>query len=218
MRHTVNAQKTKVTNESHTTDNKLKPGTDLIITCSLPVGSFDQTLITFNEDSTNVSNYTLTQDTTNLKILVLKYHWKQNSRYQLIFNEGSVTDIYGDKNKKFPKIFQEDKPDNYGQLNLKVNIPDTSKAYVVELLNNKQIVVHTDPITKSTTLNYKNYPIGKYNIRVIYDTNKNGKWDSGNVKHKEYPENIWLYNKDITIRSNWDAEETLDIPKEVKPQ
>lgn len=198
-----------------TVDNKLKPLTDLVITSNLPVQSFDQSLITLNEDSSNVSKFTLTQDTGNIKRLILKYPWKQNVRYQLIFNEGSLTDIYGGKNnKKLPKIFQEDKPDNYGQLALKITIPDTSKAYVVELLNDKKAVVHSDPVVKNTTLNYKNYPVGKYTVRVIYDTNRNGKWDSGNVKKKQYPESTWIYNKDITLRSNWDAEETIVIPKE----
>jgi len=196
-------------------DNKLKPTSNLIITSNLPIESFDQSLIAFNEDSTNVSNYTLVKDTSNFKRLILKYPWKQNTRYQLVFNEGSITDIYGDKVKKLPKIFQADKPDNYGQLSLKINIPDTSKAYVVELLNDQKKVIHSDPVTKNTTLLYKNYLVGKYTVRVIYDSNKNGKWDSGNVKRKEYPENIWIYAKDITLRSNWDAEETIDIPKEV---
>lgn len=195
-------------------DNRLKPNTDLVITSSLPLASFDQSLITFNEDSTNISNYTLVQDTANIKKLILKYPWKQNSRYQLIFNEGSLTDIYGDKNKKSIKPFQIDKPENYGQLTLKVTVPDTGKAYVVQLVNDKKAIVHKDPITKNTTLTYKNYPIGKYTVSVVYDTNKNGKWDSGNVKKKLYPESIWIYNKDITIRSNWDAEETVTIPKE----
>jgi Bacterial Ig-like domain len=197
-------------------DNVLKPTNDLIITNNLPIESFDQSLITLNEDSTNISTYTLVKDTGNAKKLILKYRWKPNSRYQLVFNEGSLTNIYGDKNKKLaPKIFQGDKLDNYGQLSLKINIPDTSKAYVVELLDNQKKIVRIDPVTKNTTLQYKNYPVGKYNVRVIYDSNKNGKWDSGSVKRREYPENIWNYEKIITLRSNWDAEETIDIPKEV---
>jgi len=197
-----------------TGDSRLKPLTDLIITSNLPIQSFDQSLITLNEDSANVSNYSLKQDTGNPKRLILKYAWKQNTRYQLIFNEGALTDIYGDKNKKLPKIFQEDAATNYGQLALKVIIPDSSKAYVVELMIDKKTVIHSDPVVKNTTLNYKNYPVGKYTVRVVYDTNRNGRWDSGNVKKKQYPENTWIYTKDITIRSNWDAEETITIPKE----
>ncbi|MGZ3766521.1 MAG: Ig-like domain-containing domain [Mucilaginibacter sp.] len=195
-------------------DNKLKPNTDLEITASTPIESVDNSLITFNEDSLNVSNFTVIKDTGNMKKLVLKYKWKQNSRYQLIFNEGALTSIYGDKNKKIPKVFQLDKADNYGELTLKVTIPDTSKAYVVELVNDQKNVVRRDPITKSKLLVYKNFPVGKYRVRVVYDSNKNGKWDSGNVKQRRQPENIWLYNKDITLRSNWEAEEPVDIPKE----
>lgn len=193
-------------------DGKLKPGLNLVVTANMPVESFDQSLITLNEDSTNVSNFTLSKDT-NQRKLILKYPWKQNTRYQLIFNEGALTNIYGDKNKKIPKIFNLDKADNYGQLNLKVTLPDTGKAYVIELLNDQKKVVHSDPVTKNTIVSYKGYPVGRYNIRVVYDANKNGKWDSGNVKLKQYPEVVWVYSKDITIRSNWDAEEPLDIPK-----
>ena len=120
----------------------------------------------------------------------------------------------GDKIKKQAKPFQQDKPENYGQLSLKVTVPDSGKAYVVQLVNDKKTIVHSDPVTKNTTLTYKNYPVGKYTISVVYDSNKNGKWDSGNVKKKLYPENIWIYNKDSTLRSNWDAEETITVPKE----
>ncbi len=197
-----------------TQDGRLKPGINLLVTSNIPIQTIDNSIITLNEDSTNVSGFTITKDTATFKKLTVSYKWKPNSRYQLIFNEGALTSIYGDKNKKLPKIFQLDKADNYGEMTLKVTIPDTSKAYVLELLNDQKVVVHTDPILKSTTLVYKNYPVGKYNVRIIYDANKNGKWDSGNVKQKRQPENIWLYTKEITLRSNWEAEEPIDIPKE----
>jgi len=195
-------------------DNKLKPGVNLVATSSLPISSIDNTLITLSEDSLNVSNFTITKDTATLKKLTVNYQWKANKRYQIVFNEGSLTTIYGDKNKKLLKVFQLDKPDNYGNLTLKVTLPDTAKAYVVELLNEKKEVIHHDPITKTGLVVYKNYPVGKYNVRVIYDGNKNGKWDSGNVKQRRQPENIWLYPKDITLRSNWEAEEPVTVPKE----
>lgn len=198
-------------------DNKLKPNTDLVVTTNSPIESFEKQLITLNEDSANVSNYTITKDTS-MKKLTIKYRWRQKSRYQLIFNDGSLTNIYGDRNKKALKIFEIDKPDNYGVLNLKINVPDTaSKAYVVELLDDQKKIVRTDAVRKSTLLVYKDYPIGKYNVRVTYDSNKNGKWDSGNVKEKRQPENIWLYGKDLTIRANWESEEPIDIPKESNP-
>jgi hypothetical protein len=206
--HTINLQ------YNANLDGRLKPGTNLIATSNLPIESIDKSLITLNEDSTNISNFTITKDTSTLKRLTFTYNWKANSRYQLIWNEGALTDIYGDKNKKSLKQFQLDKADNYGELTLKVTIPDTSKGYVVELINSDKNVVRRDAILKGTTLVYKNYPVGKYTVRVIYDDNKNGKWDSGNVKKRIQPENVWIYSKTITLRSNWEAEEPIDIPKE----
>jgi uncharacterized protein (DUF2141 family) len=205
----------KITLQYNTTfDNKIKAGTTLVATTSEPLQAIDNSLVTLNEDSTNVANYTLTKDTATMRRLTFNYKWKPNSRYNLIFNEGALTSIYGEKNIKFLKQFQLDKPDNYGPLTLKVTVPDTSKGYVIELMDNQKNVVHRHPITKSGNVVYKNYPVGKYYVRVIYDDNKNGKWDSGNVKKRIQPENIWIYQKEITLRSNWEAEEPIDIPKE----
>jgi len=197
-----------------TFDNKLRPNTNLVVITNAPIQTIDNSIITLNEDSVNISNYTITKDTATMKRLTFNYKWKPNSHYQIIFNEGALTSIYGDRNKKFLKQFQLDKSDNYGPLTLKVTIPDTSKGYLIELIDNQKNVVHRDPVVKSGLVVYKNYPVGKYYVRVIYDDNKNGKWDSGNVKKRIQPENVWIYLKEITLRSNWEAEEPIDIPKE----
>jgi hypothetical protein len=206
----------KITLQYNTTgDNRIKPATTLIATSNLPIQSIDNSLVTLNEDSSNVTRFTISKDTATMKRLTVNYNWKSGSRYQLIFNEGALTDIYGDKNKKLLQPFQLDRTDNYGQVTLRITVPDTSKAYIVELLNhNDKTVVNRHSITKNSALVYKDYPVGKYNVRIVYDDNKNGKWDSGNVKERRQPESIWQYPKDITLRSNWETEEPIDIPKE----
>jgi hypothetical protein len=198
-------------------NNLLKPTNDLKITASLPIENFDNSQITLNEDSVAVavSDYTLQKDTGNFKKLTLKYRWRQGSKYELIINEGAFTSIYGDKNKRPPsKRFQIDKTENYSTLTVKVTVPDTSKAYVVQLLNEKKDVLESNPVQRNTSLIYKNLLTGKYMIRVVYDENKNGKWDSGNVHQKRQPENIWVSEKVIALRPNWEAEEAITIPKE----
>ncbi|WP_413670526.1 Ig-like domain-containing protein [Mucilaginibacter sp. Mucisp86] len=195
-------------------DSKLKPGSNLVITASIPVENFDQSLITLNEDSVATSDYTIQKDTGNYKLLNLKYRWRETSKYELILNDGALTDIYGDKNKRLTKKFQINKLDNYSQLTVKLTVPDTAKAYVVELLGEDKKLIQSDPITKNTSLVYKGILAAKYYIRIIYDENKNGKWDSGNVRLKRQPENIWLNEKLITLRPNWEAEEPVTIPKE----
>ncbi|MEB0261681.1 MULTISPECIES: Ig-like domain-containing protein [unclassified Mucilaginibacter] len=195
-------------------DNKLKPNTDLRITANLPVENIEPGLISITIDSANVPNLNVQKDPENPRVIIVKNRWRAGGKYQLVLNEAAVVDIYGDKNKRTGINFEADKPDNYSQLTLKVTVPDSSKSYAIELLDEQKNLIHSDPISKSGSIVYKNYLTGKYKIRVVYDTNKNGRWDSGNVKLKAQPENIWLYNKEITLRANWEAEEPLDIPKE----
>ncbi|WP_162276820.1 Ig-like domain-containing protein [Mucilaginibacter pedocola] len=195
-------------------NDKLKPGTDLGIIANFPLESFDQSQIQLLEDSIPVTTYTLQKDTL-LRRYNMKYRWRVNSKYQLVLNDGAFTDIYGDKNKKGGKNFTVDKPENYSQLTLKVSVPaDTGKAYIVEILEEGKNVLRSDIVTKNTTLVYKNYLTTKYTLRVVYDANKNGRWDSGNVRRREQPETIWVSPKELVLRANWEAEEPLEIPKE----
>ena len=195
-------------------DNKLKPNTDLRITANLPIESFEAGLIALNEDSVNVTNFTIRKDSLNTRNLFIKYRWRADSKYQLLINEAAVTDIYKDKNKRTGIQFVADKPENYSMLTLKVTVPEPNKQYLIELLDEQKNVVRTDAVTKSTSVVYRNFLTQKYKVRVVYDANKNGRWDSGNVKRRAQPENIWLNEKEITLRPNWEAEEPIDIPKE----
>jgi len=196
-------------------DRKLKPTSNLIITASSAIDTFDPSQITLYEDSVAVTNLTISKDTANLRALIIKYRWKPESKYILTIAEGSIAELMGNKNKKYYQPFLVDKPVNYSTLTLKVTVPDTSKQYVVEFFQDQKNILQRDVITKNATIIYKNFLTGKYSFRVIYDENRNGRWDSGSVKLKKYPENIWIDPIQVALRPNWDAEEKLLIPKEV---
>ncbi|MES2376945.1 MAG: Ig-like domain-containing protein [Bacteroidota bacterium] len=196
-------------------NSQLRPGADLKIYANVPIESFEPSLITLKEDSNQV-NYTLVKDTGTAKRFTLKYRFKPKSGYLLEIGESAFTTIYGDKNtKKQTKSFSVSKPENFSNLTLKVNVPDTTKMYVVELLDAGKNVLRSDVITKKTTLVYRNYYVGKFSLRVVYDGNRNGKWDSGSIKDRRQPENIWVYEKEFVLRPNWEMEEAVEIPKEV---
>jgi uncharacterized protein (DUF2141 family) len=198
--------------------NLLKPGTDLQIYASTPITARLPSLITLRENDTYVTNYTLVEDPNDARHLSLRYRWKDNATYLLTFSEGALTGFFGEKNPASPKRFKVDKPDNYSGMLLKVMLPDTGRSYVVELLKEQgDATLRVDQVTKNTTLEYKSIPIGKYKIRVIYDTNRNGKWDTGNVKENRQPENIWMHPKTMIFRPNFEFAEDAVIPQETSP-
>ena len=122
------------------------------------------------------------------------------------------------KIKATHRPFTADNPENYSLLTLTVTVPDTGKSYIVQLLNEKKQVLKSDIIHKKTVLNYKNYITGKYTVRVTYDDNNNGKWDSGSVKQKLQPENIWVDPDIIPLRPNWEQQTAINVPKEPTTQ
>jgi len=95
---------------------------------------------------------------------------------------------------------------------VKFTVPDTAKTYLIELLNPQDEVIKRTSIKRNTEIAYTMYSIGKYNLRVVYDENNNGKWDTGSVKEGKQPEKIWNNPNEITLRANWDLEEKITIP------
>ena len=56
--------------------------------------------------------------------------------------------------------------------------------------------------------------IGKYYVRVVYDDDKKGKWDAGDVKEIKQPENVWNYPEEIYLIAHFDIEQKISIPKD----
>jgi hypothetical protein len=198
------------------TDNiigtKIRPGSELAIKFSSPIKSFDNKLITILEDSVALRGYELVKNEKSPKTYTIKYPWKLKKQYILKLESGAFTDILGTKTKVYARKFDLDSEDNYGSISIKVGVPDTSKTYIIQWLNDSDKALRQDRISKNTVLNYTRYPTAKYKIRVIYDENNNGEWDTGNIILKRQPENTWTFEKTISLRPNWDLEEVVTIP------
>jgi hypothetical protein len=52
----------------------------------------------------------------------------------------------------------------------------------------------------------------KYTLKAIFDSNHNGRWDTGDYLKKRQPEQVFFYNLPIQLRSNWDFEVSWEIP------
>lgn len=77
-----------------------------------------------------------------------------------------------------------------------------STALIVELLQKETIILRKQASFPTVI---DSLPAGKYLLRIIEDSNRNGIWDSGNLTKKYQPEKVILYPKDIIIRDNWDV-------------
>ena len=198
----------------NTSKDYLKRHEDLVLTLSSPTSQVDTAKISLLQDSIPVKSFQVIKDSLSMRKFAFKYAWKPNKTYSLRFADSTFTDIFGTKSKSYSRQFKLDSADDYGNIDITVAVPDTSKSYLVQWLNEKKEVIRTDAISQNTVLKYLSYPAGKYGLSVVYDANKNGEWDTGDVSAKLQPERIWHYDKVIKIRPNWDLEERVTIPAE----
>ncbi|TCC95093.1 Ig-like domain-containing protein [Pedobacter hiemivivus] len=206
---------TRVLSATDNLDNALlNPNKPLKLTFNFPIEGTDLTKISLLEDSVERKGFTLVKDSTDLLSYYFRYTWKPKKTYEVKFEAGAFTAIFNAKNKEFIKTFQLASKDDYGSLIVKIVPPEFKKSYILEVLNDNKGVVNTLVITRDTTVKFLNYRAGKYWLRISYDTNKNGKWDTGNVKLGLQPEKIWNEPKELSIRANWERNETVTIPKE----
>ena len=200
----------------------LAPQKNLTISFNLPIQTIDQTKIILLEDSIP-KTFVLATDSINPLQYHIKYKWRPKERYELVLKENAVTAIFETKNKEIRKLFTIGDANDYGALTLSIQTPELSKAYILEIVDKEKNVLTQYQIRRDTTVRLTNYKQGVYYGRIVYDLNKNGLWDTGSVKSGRQPETIWYEPKELSIRANWDREETIKIPlvpyplEEVKP-
>jgi hypothetical protein len=51
---------------------------------------------------------------------------------------------------------------------------------------------------------------GAYFFKAYFDSNNNGRWDTGNLQNKLQPEKIQIYNEPFQARQNWEVEVKFD--------
>ncbi len=142
------------------------------------------------------------------KRLKLNFEKKYNMKYQFEFLPNSIEDLFGNVNDTLNFTVSTKHPDDYGIINLTLKNIE-SYPYILELMNEKEDVVHRVYATKKSSFKFENLPPSNYSIRVIYDTNKNKRWDAGNFLKKTIPEKVIYSNAKIELRVFWELHEEI---------
>jgi hypothetical protein len=140
------------------------------------------------------------------KKLTLKINWKENTLYNLILDKEFAEDTSGKKLLKTDTLrFTTRKKTDYGSLKVVFNNLDLSKNPVLQLTQGGQ-AVKSIPLTSAVYFQPLFQP-GEFELRLLFDANKNGVWDPGEFFSKRrQPELVKPLDKKITVRANWENE------------
>ena len=153
-----------------------------------------------------VANYRVTLDSTKKIVTVVNNTaWKEAMPMHLLVLKEAFADSNGITLAKNDTIqFITKKEAEYGSVKLRFSTLDINKHPVLQF-------VQADKITTSVVLTSKDFyrklfKSGDYEIRVLFDNNGNGIWDSGSYKTKLQPEVVFLLKRTFTFKANWDNE------------
>jgi hypothetical protein len=186
---------------------------NLVITSDQPLRKLDTTLIHFSTDSsfTPIKDYTITRDTTGKKLTLL-YKWKENTLYHVIAEKDFAEDSLGRKLLKADTInFKTKKLSEYGSLRLRFRNLDLASNPVLLFVQNDNVIKSMALI--GPELSVPVFLPGDYQLRILNDRNKNGKWDAGQFfgKHIQ-PEIVKSITRHINVKADWDNDFDIAAP------
>jgi len=178
-----------------------------------PLKSFDSSKIYFSTDTTYkpvTTAYSWTLDSTKTK-LELKTSLIENTRYNLIFETDFAEDTSGRRILKKDTIsFSSRAKSTYSELKLNFKNLDLAKNPVLQFVLNGTIILSA-PLTSNLYTNDLFNP-GDYDLRILFDENKNGIWDPGEFfGKKKQPELVMPIGRKISVKINFTNEFDISL-------
>ncbi|MBV9989309.1 MAG: Ig-like domain-containing protein, partial [Chitinophagaceae bacterium] len=158
-----------------------------------------------------LNGYRIRLDSARTRILIA-YPWKENTPYRLIIAKEAVSDTLGNTLGKTDTVkFTTRREADYGSIRIRFANIDLQKNPVLQLVQGDKLV-ESVPLT-GPEFSRKLYKPGTYDLRILYDTNRNGVWDPGRFfRGKHQPEIVQNLPRQLIVKANWDNEVTINPP------
>ncbi len=174
-----------------------------------PIYQLDTTKIALYKSDSVMVKYTIETDPSKLNML-LYFNKEFDTNYNLKLFAGAYSDIYGSINDSLVQKFNTKRPSNYSSVFITLK---NVKSYpiIAQLINERGAIGATMHMLREEEIQFENIMPGRYKLRVIYDTNNNKKWDSGNYLVKTQPEEVLYFSTVLTANANWEIVETFTL-------
>jgi hypothetical protein len=166
------------------------------------------------------------RDSVNAKLWIISSQWVKGGEYRLMIPAGAFRNIIGEQNDTLKAPFTIASTSEYSTIILNVSGADSNKNYIVQIVDPTQRDLKVLREIKSVgngVLKIEYVDVGTRAIRVIEDSNKNERWDPGELEHRVAPERVRMLTSNDGVatflcKKNWDVEFDLDLNKLYAPR
>ncbi|WP_047417114.1 Ig-like domain-containing protein [Cellulophaga sp. Hel_I_12] len=155
-----------------------------------------------NKDSLAI-DFTTSLDTLNNSLKVA-FNKVESEQYKLTIFPNLIEDFFGHTNDTVVYNLKTNKYSDYGNFELSLS-GNITYPVIIQLTDDKAKEIKRELYaTEPKSFKFNHLNPGKYSIRVIFDSNKNEKWDTGDYLQKIQPERVSYAPKPIDMRANWE--------------
>ncbi len=181
-----------------------------VLKTATPITTINSDLISIiNKDSIQVSfEVNAIIDEQKIEFIFDK---NEENTYSITALPNAFVDFFGNKNDTLSYKLKTTKYSDYGNLNLKLQ---GVKRYpiIVQLVDEQEKVYATQIQEKPDIVIFNLLSPKKYFVRIVYDDNKNGRWDTGYYWERRQPEETFYLKEPIDLRANWDINQDIVLP------
>jgi hypothetical protein len=135
----------------------------------------------------------------------------ENKDYDLILLPGAVEDIFGNKNDSISLKFTTVKREILSKIEADIIKLDSNYTYIVSLMKDGRIL-QKDILSNTTKqlIKYNDLLSGQYEVSIIEDKNRNGRYDGARFWTKQQAEIKKTFKLD-NLKEYWKLETTINF-------
>lgn len=198
---------------SSASSGRQRPDQPLTFSLNHPIRSMTADRMLLTEESTGDTLTGALTQASDAMSASLAVSWKEESRYKLLMLPGAFTDIYGLTHDTVVADFVVSSVSDFATL--KISLPDLSAEIpaIIQLVDANDNVLRSTVVKDPNAVYFDFLAPQSYRIKCVFDSNANGRWDTGDDLLHIQPERVSYYAEKLTLRANWD----MDIKWYLKP-
>ena len=188
--------------------------------------TFDEPLLSVNPDAVHLFmkvdtlwvpvEHVFNRDTVNIRKYDLFAEWRPENTYKVVADSAAFKGLYGGVSDEFSREMTFRSLDEYAVLY--VNVAGVGNNGILQLIDTRENVVKEEKTVNGRCSFYFIRP-GKYYMRLIFDKNGNGKWDTGDYEKGIQPEHVSYYHHALDLRALFEyTQEDWDVGKPLNEQ
>lgn len=179
----------------------------LVLTASTPIDAFDLSKFKVIDKDSIALEFDARLDELKNE-LTIDFEKDEMQRYKVEVLPGAIIDFYGKTTDTLAFNGTTRSTSDYGNMEITLST-GTKWPAIIQIVKEDLNVVRQQIARENGVYAFENLDPGNYLIRVIYDANANGRYDTGNFLKGLQPEEVVYLPQLIILQANWDVRETV---------